>query len=67
MRTEDRGRQRQLGGKFAALDRGDVAERPQQMLVDRIVMIHIELHHRHDAAELRHKPAENTGFVHMPQ
>ena len=65
--TEDRGRERQLGGKFAPLDRSDIAERPQQVLIDRIVMIHIELHHRDDAAELGNEPAEYAGFVHVPQ
>ena len=37
------------------------------MFIDGIVMIHIELHHRHDAAELGNKPAEDAGFVHVPQ
>ena len=47
--------------------RSDIAECPQQMLIDRVVMIHVELHHRDDAAELGNKPAEDAGFVHVPQ
>ena len=65
-RAEDRGRERQLGGQFAALDRSYIAERPQQMLIDRVVMIHVELHHRDDTTELGHEPAEYAGFVHAP-
>ena len=42
-------------------------DRTQQMLVDRVVMIHVELHHRDDAPELRHKAAEQAGFIHPPQ
>ena len=45
----------------------DVAERPQQMLIDRVVMIHIELHHRHDTPELGKKAAEHAGFVHVAE
>ena len=66
-RAEDRGRERQLGGQFAPLDRSYIAERPQQVLIDRVMMIHVELHHRDDTTELRHEPAEYASFVHTPE
>ena len=37
------------------------------MLVHRIVVIHVELHHRHDAAERAHELAKHTDLVHPPQ
>ena len=37
------------------------------MLVHRIVVVHVELHHRHDAAERVHELAEHAGLVHAPQ
>ena len=43
------------------------ADAAQQVLVDRIVMIHVELHHRDDAAEGAHEMAKHAGFVHAPQ
>ena len=66
-RAEDRGRERQLGGQFAPLDRSYIAERPQQVLIDRVMMIHVELHHRDDTTELGHEPAEYASFVHVPE
>ena len=51
----------------AALDLVEHADAAQEMLVDRIVMIHVELHHRHDAAERAHEFAEHAGLVHAPQ
>ena len=52
---------------LAALDLAERADAAQQMLIDRIVMIHVELHHRHDAAEGAHELAEHAGLVHPPQ
>ena len=37
------------------------------MLVDRIVVVHRELHHPDDAAEIGDEPAEHAGLVHPPQ
>ena len=51
----------------AALDVREDADAPQQVLVDGVVMIHIELHHRDDLAEGRHETAEHAGLVHAPQ
>jgi hypothetical protein len=38
-----------------------------QVLVDRVVMIHVELHHRDDLAEFRNEAAQKAGLVHPPQ
>ena len=51
----------------AALDVGEHADAAQQMLVHRVVVVHVELHHRDDAAERAHEAAEHAGFVHPPQ
>ncbi len=37
------------------------------MLVHRIVVVHVELHHRHDLAEGADEVAEHAGLVHPPQ
>ena len=59
--------QRQFGRTLAQLHRGQFAQRAQQMLVHRIVVVHVELHHRDDAAEIGNEAAEHAGFVHQPQ
>ena len=51
----------------ATLDFGQYADAAQQVLVHRIVVVHVELHHRHDLAEGAHELAEHAGFVHPPQ
>ena len=51
----------------AALDLGQHADAAQQMLVDRVVVIHGELHHRDDLAEIRDQLAEQPGLVHAPE
>ena len=51
----------------AALDVLQVADAAQQMLVDRVVVIHVELHHRHDLAEGADEMTEHAGLVHAPQ
>ena len=48
----------------AALDLLEEADTADQMLVDRIVMIHVELHHRDDTTELGNKFPEKTRLVH---
>mgnify|MGYP006915173993 CR=1 FL=1 len=48
----------------AALDLGDVADRPDEMLVHRVMVVHVELHQRDDAAEGWHEAAEHAAFVH---
>ena len=45
----------------------DVAQRAdgaQKMLVDGVMMVHRELHHPHDAAEVGNEPAKHSGLVH---
>ena len=51
-------------GQLAALDPRQQADRPDRMLVDRIMVIHVELHLGDDPAEVGHEAAENAGFVH---
>ena len=51
----------------AALDLGQHADRADQMLIDRIVMIHVELHHRDDLAEFGNEAAEHARLVHAAQ
>ena len=65
-------RAHQLGGErrvlaAAGLDVGQDADAAQQMLVHRVVVIHVELHHRDDAAEGAHEMAEHAGLVHAAQ
>ena len=72
MRCSRLDRAHQLGGErrvlgAAGLDVGEDADAAQEMLVDRIVVIHVELHHRHDAAEGAHELAEHAGLVHAAQ
>jgi hypothetical protein len=50
----------QLGGEFgvlgaARLDIGQRADAAHEMLVHGVVVVHVELHHRDDAAEGRHE------------
>ncbi len=43
------------------------ADREQRVLVDRVHMVHVVLHLRDDAAEIRNEAAEHAGLVHPPQ
>ena len=58
--------QRNLG-VVPAHDLVERADAADKMLVDRVVVIHVELHHRHDAAERMYEGAEHAGFVHAAQ
>ena len=60
-------RQRMQLLAVAVLDLRKHADAAQQMLVDRIVVIHVELHHRDDLAEIGDELAEQAGLVHAPQ
>ncbi|MCY1238641.1 hypothetical protein D9M72_513930 [compost metagenome] len=51
----------------AAFDAREHVDGAQQVLVDRIVMIHVELHHRDDLAEIRNEAAEHARLVHAPE
>ena len=48
-------------------DVGDDAHGAQGVLVDRVGVVHVELHLGDDAAELRDEPAEHPGLVHQFQ
>ena len=60
-------RQRMVLDLITAFDFRQDADRSEQVLADRVVVIHVELHHRHDLVEVGDEPAENAGFVHQPQ
>jgi hypothetical protein len=66
-RADDRRRHRQLARSGTVLDLTQLPDGSDQMLVDREVVIQVELHQRHDLAELRDEPAKHTGLVHPPQ
>ena len=51
----------------AGFDLAQNANAAQQVLVHRVVVVHVELHHGDDLAEGRHEMAEHAGFVHPPQ
>ncbi len=61
------GRDRVVLGQLAALDLGEQPDRADGVLVDRVVVIHVELHLRADAAKVGHEPAEHAGLVHPAQ
>ena len=60
-------RQRVILGQFAPLDRRQQADRADRMLVDRIVMVHVELHLPDHPAEIGDEPAEHACLVHPAQ
>ena len=66
-------RQQDLAGegifarKTLLLDIDEVADGAQQMFVDRVVVVHVELHQRDDLAEIRHEAAKHAGLVHQAQ
>jgi hypothetical protein len=66
-RPDQVGGERMVVARIAALDLGQHPDRADQVLVDRVVVVHVELHHRHDLAELRHEAAEHAGLVHLAQ
>ena len=61
------GRQRMIAGQVALFDPGQQANGADRMFVHRIMVIHIELHLRHDAAEIGNEAPENGRFVHPAQ
>ena len=66
-RAHDAVRERVLVLDPLAVDLGEHADRAQEMLVDRVVVVHVELHHRDDAAEIGDEAPEHAGLVHQPQ
>ena len=53
-----------VSGKLPGLDPGQDANRPDGMLIDRIDMVHVVLHLRHDTAEIGDEAPEHAGFIH---
>ena len=49
------------------LDLREQADRADGVLVDRVVVVHVELHLRVDPAEIGHEAAEHARLVHPPQ
>ncbi len=49
------------------LDLGEISDGAQEMLIDSVMMIHVELHERDDTAEFRDEAPENAGFIHEAQ
>ena len=66
-RREDGAGERMVIAELAALDGREMAHGADQMLVHRIVVIHVELHHRHDAPEGGDEAAEHARLVHQAQ
>ena len=56
-----------VGLELAAFDLREEADRADRMLIHGIVMIHVELHLRDDAPEVRNEAAEYARLVHPPQ
>ena len=65
--ADDLARNGVLGGEAAALDAGEKADGADQVLVNGEVVVHVELHHRDDAAEIRDEAAEHARLVHLAQ
>ena len=66
------GRQELVGERVLAGDppgpqRRQRAHRTDQVLVHRVVVIHVELHHRDDLAEVGDEATEHAGLVHVPE
>src|SRR4029079_14930152 len=61
---DDRGGDRMVLLELASVARREEADRPDRVLVDGIMVVHVELHLRDDAAEVGHEAAEHARFVH---
>ncbi len=61
---DDFGRKRKFAAERALFDLREDAHRPDRVFVDGVVVIHVELHHRHDAPEFGDEAAQYAGFVH---
>ena len=64
---QDLADQRMVLREGAGFDLAEHADGAQQVLVDGVMMVHRELHHADDAAEVGNEAAEHAGFVHAPQ
>ena len=64
---QDLADERMIFLEASRLDLAENADGAQQMLVDRVMVIHRELHHPHDTPKFRNESAEHTRFVHTPK
>ena len=64
--VDDLAHERMLVLEASRLDGAQRPDGAKKMLVDRVVMIHRELHHPDDAAEIGDEAAEHAGLVHPP-
>ena len=53
--------------KVAFFDPGEEANRADAMLIDRIMMIHVELHLGHNPSEVGHKTSKDRRLIHPAQ
>jgi hypothetical protein len=58
-------RQGMIARKRAGLDLPQHAHGADQVLIDGVVVIHVELHHRHDLAEVGNEAAQHARLVHQ--
>ena len=63
----DRRGQRMIVGQAPAGDVGDHADRPQGVLIDRVGVVHVELHLGHDPPELRQIASQHASLIHQPE
>ena len=54
-------------GQLALFNFAHNANRTQTMLIHCIAVIHIKLHHPHNAPEIRHINTQPAGFIHQAQ
>ena len=63
----DGGGQRQLRRELPALDERELDDALDDVLVHREMVVHVELHHRHDRLELGDEGAQHPELVHAPE
>ena len=61
--AESGGRRRVVGFQFAPLEAVQDADGPDRVLIDRVDVVHVILHLRDNAAEIRDEPAEDAGVA----
>ena len=65
--VDDLRRQRVIALHFAAFDLRHQADRADGMLIDRVVVVHVELHLRVDPAKIGYKAPEHPSFIQPAQ
>jgi hypothetical protein len=64
---EDAGGDGQFLDQFLALDLGEGRDHLDRVLVHRVAVIHVELHHRDDGGEFGQEGGEHAKLVHPPE